>query len=319
MFLEGVPVYSPTNISTEYDLIFVAVSNVFSNEIYQTIQESNIPLDKVCFMNLPLTVAVDQEKNFQLARQFLSEETLEMVDIRKDTKSFLLKDLETYKKLNTRSSFQYDEARKYWIGNDKYAANGQLDYIYFFQDIWAARKIYRTAPKKHYDIGSRVDGFISHLLSFRENITLIDIRPLNLQISGLEYIQADATSLDGIADNSLESVSALHSLEHFGLGRYGDPVDPEACFKAFAAIQKKMAPGGNAYISVPVGEEHVEFNAHRVFYARTIVAAFSKMDLVEFSVVEGKNKKINTNVPLNQYDGYYAGTGLAGLFHFRKP
>ena len=74
------------------------------------------------------------------------------------------------------------------------------------------------------------------LLSFRKNVILIDIRPLGKEIDGLEFIKADATNLENIDDNSIESISALSSIEHFGLGRYGDEVDPEACFKCFEAI-----------------------------------------------------------------------------------
>lgn len=314
MSLYGVPVYTPETIHVDYDVIFVA--SIYSDEIYQSIREANIPLEKVCFMDLPKMAKIDSRANFLLPQRFLSGANLEMVDEQAGEKHFILQDLKAYNALNTRPSFQYDETRKYFIGTDKYVQNGGRDIIYFLQDMWAAQKIYQAKPAKHYDIGSRVDGFISHLLSFRKNVILIDIRPLNMQISGLEYVQADATSLDGIADNSLESISALHSLEHFGLGRYGDPVDPGACFKAFAAIQRKAMPGGDIYISVPVGEEHVEFNAHRVFYAWTILEAFSEMELVEFSVVEGGNAKINNCASVDQYDTFHIG---AGLFHFQKP
>ena len=60
-------------------------------------------------------------------------------------------------------------------------------------------------------------------------------------------------------------MSALCSLEHLGLRRYGDKIDPEACFKCFDAIQKKARKGGKLYISVPIGKECVEFNAHLFF------------------------------------------------------
>lgn len=313
---QGKPVYTPKTIAAAYDVIYVA--SLFSDEICGAIHEADIPLEKVCFMNLPKATQIDVAANYHLAQQFLSGNSLEMVDERAGEKHFILQDLKAYNALNTRPSFQYDESRKYFIGTDKYVENGGLSY-YFFQDLWGAQKVRQAAPKTHYDIGSRVDGLIAHLLSFRENVVLIDIRPMDLQLPGLKYIQADATNLDGIADNSIESLSALCSLEHFGLGRYGDPVDPEACFKAFAAIQRKMTPGGNVYIAVPVGEEHVEFNAHRVFYARTIVEAFSEMELVEFSAIEGGNMQINYHVPLDRYDSYHQGGDIDGLFHFRKP
>lgn len=83
----------------------------------------------------------------------------------------------------------------------------------------------------------------------------------------------DATKLENI-----ESISSLCALEHFGLGRYGDDINPEGCFEAFNSIQRVLAPGGRAYIAVPIGKEHVEFDAHRIFYASTIVNSFSGME-----------------------------------------
>lgn len=120
-----------------------------------------------------------------------------------------------------------------------------------------------------------------------------------------------------IPDNSLESLSALCSLEHFGLGRYGDDIGPEACFKAFENICRKMKKGGNLYISVPVGRERVEFNAHRIFYASTIVSCFDEMELLEYSCAACNC--IEKNVPIVKYDNDpHNGEHRYGLFHFLK-
>ena len=97
-------------------------------------------------------------------------------------------------------------------------------------------------------------------------VTMIDIRPLPEKIEGLKFIQADATNLDGIADNSIKSLSSLCAPEHFGLGRYGDPIAPDACFKAMKSMQRVLQRGGYLYCAVPVGETScVAFNAHRIF------------------------------------------------------
>jgi SAM-dependent methyltransferase len=135
---------------------------------------------------------------------------------------------------------------------------------YFHQDILVARKIFERKPEKHYDIGSRIDGFIAHLLVFREVIE-IDIRKLETGVRNLVFIQEDATTLKQMANNSAESVSALHSIEHFGLGRYGDKVNPSADIQAMQSLMRVLKPGGRLYFSVPVGRPRVEFNAHRVY------------------------------------------------------
>lgn len=200
--------------------------------------------------------------------------------------------------------------------NDKYAAAGTMN-NYFWQDLWAAKLIYKSGIRKHFDIGSRIDGFIAHLLAMDINVSLIDIREFPGKVENLHTIVDDATSLKQIADNSIDSMSALCSLEHFGLGRYGDPIDPEACFKCFVEIQKKIKAGGNLYISLPIGKERVEFNAHRVFYASTILECFDQFILKEFSCTAAGT--IEYNVGIHKYDrDSHNGDYRYGLFHFTK-
>lgn len=202
------------------------------------------------------------------------------------------------------------------IIRDKFMEAGSV-HNYFLQDLWAARLVYQNLPQEHYDIGSRLDGFIAHVLSFGVPVKMIDIRPFPEEIDGLETMVGNATDLKEFEDESMESLSALCSLEHFGLGRYGDPVDPEACFKCFENIQRKLKKGGNFYLALPVGRERVEFNAHRIFYASTIIECFHNLQLMEFSCAA--DKKIERDVEIHKYDqDTHDGEYRYGLFHFRK-
>lgn len=184
---------------------------------------------------------------------------------------------------------------------------------YFTQDLWAAKKIYEKRPDKHVDIGSRVDGFIGHLLVFM-HVEVIDIRPLPNPIDGLSLVVDDATALTQYPNDSVESLSSLHAVEHFGLGRYGDPVDPEGWRKAIDSIKRVIAPGGRVYFSVPVGRERLEFNAHRIFAPGTILAAFEGMRLREFSVVDAQGRLARDVEPADYSDAY----NVCGLFEFEK-
>ena len=66
-------------------------------------------------------------------------------------------------------------------------------------------------------------------------------------------MQGDAKRLENIKDNSVESLSSLCALEHFGLGRYGDEIDPEGCFKALREMQRILRPGGGIIFIGPCG------------------------------------------------------------------
>lgn len=232
------------------------------------------------------------------------------------TEELFQKDIEKYVKLNTRETFNYTKELEFICPYDKFDEAGSLT-SYFWQDLWAARHIFMNKPDVHYDIGSRIDGFIGHLISFGQEVRLIDIRSFETKLPGVEFIHSDATCLDIIPDNSIMSLSALCSIEHFGLGRYGDEIDPEACFKCFSAMQKKICSEGYLYISLPVGKEHLEFNAHRVFYASTVIDSFPEMQLIEFSSSYGNH--IEYNVDINKYDDLLWERGRRfGLFVFKK-
>lgn len=214
-------------------------------------------------------------------------------------------------------SFALDPFYDYPIYIDRFAQAGSLD-AYFWQDLWAAKLVFKLNPGKHYDIGSRVDGFIGHLASFRDNIILIDVRELNGTIPGVSFFQADATNLEEIENDCIESISALCSLEHFGLGRYGEEVDPDAWEKAMKSIARVVKPGGHAFIAVPIGKEHVEFNAHRIFFAQTVIDAFAPLRLVSLSCTDGSASGIEENVPIHKYDLEDNHGTRFGLFHFVK-
>jgi SAM-dependent methyltransferase len=223
------------------------------------------------------------------------------------------RDIREYCRLNDMPSFRPRWRDMFPILTDMDSAAGIAGGHYFHQDLWAARKIFQRHPAQHFDIGSRTDGFIAHLLVFM-NVTAIDIRPLSSTIQGLRFIQDDASHLQTFADGSIDSLSTLHVAEHFGLGRYTDPIDPHACFKFMASLQRVLAPGGRLYFSVPVGRERVEFNAHRVFAPGTILDNFKGLRLVSFSFVGDDDQVYPDRNPLELPPSRMA----CGLFEFTK-
>jgi hypothetical protein len=224
-----------------------------------------------------------------------------------------LRDLSAYRKANTAPSFSPRSADLFPILTDMTDSAGNARGHYFHQDLWAARKIFARRPTQHLDIGSRIDGFVAHLLAFMP-VTIVDIRPMASDIPGLTFFQDDASELRNLPSASVDSLSTLHAAEHFGLGRYTDPIDPQACFKFMAALQRVLAPGGRLYFSVPVGRQRVEFNAHRVFDPQTILQAFAELELVSFSYVGDDENLHQDSSPQAMPPSEYA----CGLFEFTR-
>ena len=146
---------------------------------------------------------------------------------------------------------------------------------YFHQDLTVARWIHEAEPRRHVDVGSRLDGFIGNLAVFRE-VEVIDIRPQPETVRNVRFKQLDLMAdLPAEWAGCTDSLSCLHSIEHFGLGRYGDRIDPAGHLKGIERLMAMVAPGGIFYLSTQIGEERIEFNAHRVFAPSTMLSWFS--------------------------------------------
>lgn len=186
-----------------------------------------------------------------------------------------------------------------------------FDSHYFYQDIWAFKKIYEAKVDHHVDVGSRVD-FVGFLTAITK-VTFIDIRPLMANLENLDSRKGSILSMP-FEDNAIQSLSSLHVAEHIGLGRYGDPLDPLGTKKACEELSRTLAVDGNLYFSLPVGKPRICFNAHRIHSPKQIVEYFGDLELVEFSGIDDKGN-FRKNIPMSILENSnYA----CGLFHFTR-
>jgi SAM-dependent methyltransferase len=186
-----------------------------------------------------------------------------------------------------------------------------FDPHYFYQGAWLARKLAAERSGKHVDIGS--DIRMINVLSAFIPTEFLDYRPLQVTLSGLTC-KADNLLALSRADGSIDSLSCLHVIEHVGLGRYGDPIDPEGSRKAAAELKRVLAPGGRLYVSVPVGRERVCFNAHRVFDPDKVAALFPGLRLEAFSFVDDAGAYHETASTQDAAGSEYA----CGMYMFSK-
>jgi SAM-dependent methyltransferase len=196
---------------------------------------------------------------------------------------------------------------------------GDTESEYFVQDLFVAQLVNQAAPVKHVDIGSRIDGFVAHIASYR-SIEIFDIRMISSQITNVHFRQRDIMTNDPLFDNYTDSLSCLHSLEHFGLGRYGDPINPIGYIEAFKNMATMLKPDGTFYLSVPLGIERVEFNALRVFGISTIINLGNNLSLKMdkfYTLQDGKlenhplgDKSVIEKINKKKY--------ILGIFIFKK-
>jgi len=182
-----------------------------------------------------------------------------------------------------------------------------VDPVYFYQDTWCASMIFQNKPTQHVDVGSsaKTVGIISQFTP----TTMVDIRPLELSLNGLNFIEGSILDLP-FEDNSVESLSSICVVEHIGLGRYGDPIDTFGSEKAIKELKRVVKPGGFLYFSVPVDDEcKCLFNNCRTFTPDTIINLFEEFELIDQKYQYG-------NRLLEQYNREL-GFGT-GLFAFKK-
>ena len=194
---------------------------------------------------------------------------------------FYFRDLALLMTQRRRSSRPFAFGPAFVCVGEKHAAGGSARGHYFYQDLLVAGRIHSNAPRRHIDVGSRVDGFVAHVASYRQ-IEVLDIRPMKRNVKNITFIQGDLmTDLAPDLVQCTDSLSCLHALEHFGLGRYGDSVDHDGYIKGFENLTRMLEPRGRLYLSVPIGPQRIEFNAHRVFSVGTILEMFAQAFVVE--------------------------------------
>ena len=188
-----------------------------------------------------------------------------------------------------------------------------FDAHYIYHTAWAARVLAATRPSRHVDISSL--AYFSTLCSAFVPIEFYDYRPAGIVLPNLSCGAADLSGLH-FSDQSLASVSCMHTIEHIGLGRYGDPLDARGDLRALSELQRVLAPGGSLLIVVPVGRPRVQYNAHRIYDPQAIELSLPELKLESWSLLpddssSGLLKDPSRATALNQS---YA----CGCFHFMR-
>jgi len=211
---------------------------------------------------------------------------------------------ENYKQLAEKEQLEQKYRIYPCLGDD--TVETIIEPTYFYQDTWAFEKIVNQRPLQHIDVASH-HTFVA-LLSKVLPVTMVDIRPLSLPLDSLQFKQGSILELP-FADESVESLSSLCVVEHIGLGRYGDPIDPKGTEKAIAELKRVIKPKGNLYISLPVDDENCTFfNAHRAFKEEYIQDMVQPLKIIEKRYIKG-------NKYLQQNPGGFA----IGLYHLYNP
>ncbi len=191
---------------------------------------------------------------------------------------WFFRELGTYRKMELEKTGKNVFLRYYPMLDDRQTSQSGHSQ-YFYQDCWAARQVFRERPPWGVDVGSTV--LLVGILSQFAKWVSVDIRPIESKLEGLDCQAGSVLSLP-FKDNEVPCLTTMCVIEHIGLGRYGDPLNPTGTHDAVAEIARVIKPGGIVVYSVPVGlHETLEFNAHRRFGFAEAASFFRGWEMVD--------------------------------------
>jgi hypothetical protein len=223
-------------------------------------------------------------------------------------------DFRRFKSLSSQNRFELKWSRRFPFMEEK-TSTISFDRHYVYHLAWASRVLAATKPSSHVDIASNT--YFCALLSAFVPVNYYEYRPVDIKLSNLTSGAVDLTSLP-FADASINSLSCMHVVEHVGLGRYGDKLDPEGDLRAISELKRVISAGGNLLFVVPVGKKaEILFNAHRIYTYGQICSYFDEQELVEFALVPdlSPSDKLIRDAPPELADRCNCG---CGCFWFKK-
>ncbi len=205
---------------------------------------------------------------------------------------FIFSDYRAFKKANaqlaTPREFSLSPSDFYPCIKDKTITTG-FDRHYVFHTAWAARVVKEINPKLHIDISSSL--YFCSIVSAFVPVDFYDYRKAELNLTNLNSKTGNLMKLP-FEDGSIESISCMHTIEHIGLGRYGDPIDPEGDLKAITELIRVTKSGGSILFVTPLGKEaKIEYNAHRIYTFNLITKYFKGLSLKQFAYIPEESSR----------------------------
>jgi len=137
-------------------------------------------------------------------------------------------------------------------------------FIYGMTDfwLWDAYAKYPIFGQSVAIMGSTTPWYESSCIHFGGRPTTIEYNTIVPRTTRMRALTVDAWDA---APETFDAAVSISSFEHDGLGRYGDPLDPDGDLKAMQKMKRIARPGGLLYLSVPVGRDRILFKAARVY------------------------------------------------------
>ncbi|MEH2084981.1 MAG: DUF268 domain-containing protein [Nostoc sp.] len=141
--------------------------------------------------------------------------------------------------------------------------------------------LYQSRHIEILDVGAAESLLSYELASFNYSVTAIDIRPIALFHPNLKFIKTDICN-PVLPPASFDCVIALSTLEHIGLGWYGDETGENYDVKAAQQISVLLKPEGSFILTVPYGKKALT-PVHRIYNQESLQKLIQDFRIVQIS------------------------------------
>ena len=165
--------------------------------------------------------------------------------------------------------FTPDNIKNNLEGISSYGNESCINLLKSFED-------YNIINKNVAVIGSESPWLEAILINLNNKVTTIEYNVPESNFKNLEckdyfnFFQKNTETFDAIVTYS--------SIEHSGLGRYGDPLDPNGDIKTMDNIYNNLVSNGLVIWGAPVGKDALTWNAHRVYGPIRLPLIFDKFE-----------------------------------------
>jgi len=130
------------------------------------------------------------------------------------------------------------------------------------------------------DIGSAGSVLPAMMAAMGYRVICFDVREWPIQYPGLDSRVGDLLNGPLFPPNSIDVFTCISTIEHVGLGRYGDKMQPDGDIQAMTRLREMLKPGGYLVLTVPYGKPAVVYPAHRIYDANRLEKLTSGFSLV---------------------------------------
>lgn len=114
------------------------------------------------------------------------------------------------------------------------------------------------------DVGSSGSALPTILAALGNHVVCIDVREWPVTWPNLEFVKSDLLE-SNIPLESFDVITCVSTIEHFGLGRYGDKEDVDGDIKGMDMLRNYLKPKGRIILTAPFGRPTIAFPAHRIY------------------------------------------------------